>query len=131
MMRLVYHLRFVFFPRFFIILSIAHVQVAALVGCAVELEAVYMPLLQNVLSLSSFQMNNQMLCLEEALKLWWVAVSHAPFLSPDVGQSFPALDVILERNVDYITVYKRGMRILQGMIRRNVCRFVLFVCLFL
>lgn len=98
------------------VIQIVSSLIAALVGCAVELESVYMPLLQNVLSLSSFQMNNQMLCLEQALKLWWVAVSHAPFLSPDVNQSFPALDIILERNENFITVYKRGMRIIQAYV---------------
>jgi hypothetical protein len=65
--------------------------------------------------MTTSQMNNEIICLEEAIKLWWIVVSHAPFLTPGISATYPVLSPILEANEDYITIFKRGLRVTQGL----------------
>jgi len=98
--------------------------IAALVGCAIELEAVYLPLLQQILGSSTNQMNNELICLESCLSLWWTAIQHAPFLTPDILKLFPFIEGILEENIEYLTIYKRGLRVIQAYVLAGKAPFL-------
>jgi len=74
--------------------------------------------------MNSHEMNNEMICLEESLKLWWICIQHAPFLTNDVTLLFGYLDHVLEQNIEYETVYKRAMRIIQAYVLTGKAAFL-------
>jgi hypothetical protein len=76
------------------------------------------------LDMSAYQMNNELLCLEASLALWWISIQHAPFLTPDVQSIFPCLERILEESVDYVTIYKRGLRVIQAYVLTGKAPFL-------
>lgn len=105
-------------------IKIVSALIVALVGSAIELENVYVPILRKALNMNEAEMDNEMQVLEEGLKLWFNCISQAPFLTPDVMKMFGCMEPILRQNVTNDRIYKLCFRVILAYLMIGKANFL-------
>jgi len=88
--------------------------VVALVGSAIEMEPVFVPMLKEVLNMNRLEMKNGYYVIEEAMRMWLNCVQQAPFITPDVSHLFNYLERLLNDNYSDTKIYKLGMKVVEA-----------------
>jgi hypothetical protein len=96
------------------VIKIITTLIVALVGTAIEMEAVYVPMLHYALNMNRLEMQNGYLVIEEAMTMWLNCVQQAPFLTPDVSFLFGYIERLLNDNYSDHKIYKLGMKVLES-----------------
>jgi len=96
------------------VIRIITALIVALVGSAIEMEPIYVPILSETLDMNRFEMRNAYYVIEEAMRMWLNCIQQAPFITPDVSRLFGFLEKILNDNYSDPKLYKLGMKILEA-----------------
>jgi len=96
------------------VIKIVTSLIVALVGSAIEMETVFVPMLAETLGMNRLAMSNGVYVIEEAMRMWLNCVQQAPFLTPEVSYLFNYLERVLNDNYSDSKIYKLGMKILEA-----------------
>jgi hypothetical protein len=96
------------------VINIITSLIIALVGSAIEMEPVFVPMLTETLNMNRLEMKNGYYVIEEAMRMWLNCVQQAPFLTPEVSHLFNYLERLLNDNYSDTKIYKLGMKVLEA-----------------